>query len=103
MIPEIVQAPSDPNALTPGNILIAPRWPANNSFSSGPLMLDNTLQPVWDGTAPPFNYGQSMSFQVGQYKGEEVIALWQGSIQGGGYGSGRGLVLNGSYDVVGNM
>ena len=98
-----MQPPSEPSSLSPGVILIAPRWPANESFASGPLIVDADLQPVWDGTAAPFNYGQSMSFQVGQYKGQEAIALWQGAIQGGGYGSGRGLVLNGSYDVVANV
>jgi hypothetical protein len=55
------------------------------------------------GAAAPFSLGQSMSFQVGQYKGEDVIALWQGQFNAGGYGSGRGLLLNSSYDVVANM
>lgn len=103
MIPELVQAPSDPASLTPGHILIAPRWPTNASFADGPLIVDDALQPVWMGAAAPFSLGQSMSFQVGQYKGEDVIALWQGQFNAGGYGSGRGLLLNSSYDVVANM
>lgn len=103
MIPEMVQPPTDPASLTPGHILIAPRYPANNTFTDGPLIVDSDLQPVWMGAAAPFSFGQSMSFQVGQYKGEEVIALWQGQFNAGGYGSGRGLLLNSSYDVVANM
>lgn len=103
MIPVMVQPPTDPSLLTPGHLFIAPRWPTNETFADGPLILDSELQPVWMGAAPPFSFGQAMSFQVGQYKEEEVIALWQGQFNAGGYGSGRGLLLNSSYDVVANV
>jgi hypothetical protein len=44
-----------------------------------------------------------MAFEPGMYKGEEVLALWQGQFFGGGYGDGHGLILNSSYDLVANV
>jgi hypothetical protein len=67
------------------------------------LIVANDGQIVWDGTAEPFNFEQAMAFEPGMYKGQDVLALWQGQFFGGGYGSGYGLVLNESYGIVANV
>jgi hypothetical protein len=93
----------NPGALTPGSLFFCPRLPTDPAFSPGPLIVANDGQLVWDGTAEPYNFGQAMAFEPGTYKGEEVLALWQGQFFGGGYGNGYGLILNASYDVVANV
>ena len=95
--------PENPDALTPGSLFFCPRFPSDPDFKDGPLIVANDGQIVWDGTAEPYNFGQAMAFEPGMYKGEEVLALWQGTFFGGGYGDGYGLILNSSYDIVANV
>ncbi len=54
---------------------------------------------MWDGA----EFGEAMSFTPTSFRGESVIALWQGQFFAAGYGNGRGLVLDRSYSVVGNF
>ena len=96
-------APSNPESLTQGSLFFCPRLPTDPTFTPGPLIVANDGQLIWDGSAPPYNFGQALAFEPGMYTGEEVLALWQGQFFGGGYGNGFGLILNGSYDIVANV
>lgn len=96
-------APKNPQELSPGNLFLSPWSFADRSFIDGPLILKNDGQLVWDGTAAPYNIRGAISYEPGTYKGKNVIGLWQGAFFPGGYGSGYGLVLDSSYNVIANM
>ena len=95
--------PENPENLTQGSLFFCPRNPGDPNFVDGPLIVKNNGEIVWDGTAEPYNFDQSMSFEPGSYMGQNVIALWQGTFFGAGYGDGYGLILNTSYDVIANV
>lgn len=80
-----------------GHIFIAPRGTSVEKVGAYIFTADGDL--VWDGSS----YGQAMSFTPFMYKGQPVIALWQGEFNGNGYGMGHGLLINQSYDVIANM
>ena len=86
--------PQDPS---PGYILLAPRGP--NVTRPGAVLLDWSGGLVWDGA----EYGEAMDFSVQTYLGNEVIALWVGQFNTGGYGQGHVLLLDQTYTVVANM
>jgi hypothetical protein len=44
-----------------------------------------------------------MAYSVQQYQNKPVLAIWQGQFNAGGYGSGYNLLLNETYQVVGNV
>lgn len=69
----------------------------------GPLITDSLGGLVWDGNVAPFNLGHAMSYAPGTYQNQSVLALWQGQIQPGGWGTGYGLILNDKYEVVANV
>lgn len=95
--------PENPDDLTDGSLFLCPRSPSNPDFADGPLIISNTGEVIWDGTAEPYNFGQGMSFEPALYMGQQVIAFWQGQFFGGGYGDGYGLILNSSYGVIANV
>ena len=86
--------PQDPS---PGYILLAPRGP--NVTRPGAVLLDWSGGLVWDGA----EYGEAMDFSVQTYLGNQVIALWVGQFNTGGYGQGHVLLLDQTYTVVANM
>lgn len=44
-----------------------------------------------------------MAYSVQRYQEKPVLAIWQGQFNAGGYGFGYNLLLNQSYEVVGNV
>lgn len=56
---------------------------------------------MWDGRLD--GYTQTMAYSVQQYQNKSVLAIWQGQFNSGGYGYGYNLLLNQSYQVVGNV
>lgn len=56
---------------------------------------------MWDGALDGFT--QTMAYSVQQYQNKPVLAIWQGQFNAGGYGFGYNLLLNQSYQVVGNV
>lgn len=80
-----------------GSIFIAPR--GTDAVAPGPYIYDAYGDLIWDGSA----YGESMSFATYTYQNNTVIALWQGSFNSAGYGSGHGLLLDDTYSVIANM
>ena len=93
----------NPESLTQGSLFFCPRNPGDPEFRDGPLIVKNDGEVIWDGTAEPFNFDQSMVFEPSLYMGQNVLALWQGTFFGGGYGDGYGLILNTSYHVIANV
>ncbi len=64
----------------------------------GPMIVDNSGQPVW--FRPVQNEGDfSMDFKAQTYRGEPVIAWWEGVVVNG-HGYGEWTVLDASYREV---
>lgn len=89
------------NGMKPGKFFLTP-W-GKDVKRNGPYIFDEAGELVWDGTAPPYNYGHAMSFTPFKYQGQDVLALWQGKFSPAGYGDGFGLILDTSYNVVANI
>jgi EmrB/QacA subfamily drug resistance transporter len=73
--------PSKTSKLAPGYIFTANFYDLNHPplrGQSGPLILDNRLQPVWFRPVPIEDVAGNLSLQV--YEGKPVLAWWQGTI-----------------------
>ena len=78
----------------PGYIFVAPKKGAGQD---GPLMLDDSGQPVW--FRPVRGAGvRAMDFKVQQYRGEPVLTYYQGV--GITYGRGEYVILDSSYREI---
>jgi EmrB/QacA subfamily drug resistance transporter len=81
--------------LAPGFILIAPMYNLSHppmSGQSGPLILDNDLQPVWFKPEPTSRIASNLSLQ--HYHGKPVLTWWRGNV------TNTGQTLSGEYVVV---
>jgi EmrB/QacA subfamily drug resistance transporter len=66
---------------------------------SGPLILDNHLQPVWFAPVPKDVVAVNLSRQT--YQGKPVLAWWQGVVtKNGATESGEDVIVNQHYQVV---
>lgn len=84
-------------SLGAGYLFIAPR--GTSVEAPGAYIFSGDGELIWDGS----EFGQAMSFTPKMYKGQPVIAMWQGEFNANGYGMGHGLLINQSYQVVANM
>jgi hypothetical protein len=81
--PPIIRAtvPTKAGKLAPGYIFTANFYDLNHPpmrGQSGPLILDNRLQPVWFKPVPIQDVAGNLSLQV--YNGKPVLTWWQGTI-----------------------
>jgi hypothetical protein len=66
---------------------------------SGPLILDNKLQPVWFNPVPEKLVASNLSLQT--YEGKPALAWWQGVVTStGSTESGEDVVVNQHYQTV---
>ncbi|HEX9034377.1 MAG TPA: MFS transporter, partial [Streptosporangiaceae bacterium] len=69
---------------------------------SGPLMLDNNLQPMWFRPVPTSMVSSNLSQQT--YQGKPVLVYWQGLItNAGATTSGQYIVVNQHYQTVATL
>jgi EmrB/QacA subfamily drug resistance transporter len=88
-------APTDANKLAPGYILMTNFYDLNYPpmvGQSGPLVLDNRLQPVWFHPISESEVAGNLSMQT--YEGKPVLAWWQGVI------TNTGATEKGAYVIV---
>jgi EmrB/QacA subfamily drug resistance transporter len=81
--------------LSPGYILIAPMYNLSHPpmvGQSGPLILDDKLQPVWFKPEPKERIAGNLSLQ--RYQGRPVLTWWRGEV------TNTGQTLSGEYVVV---
>ena len=81
--PPVIRAdtPTDTSKLAPGYIFMTNFYDLNHPpmmGQSGPLILDNHLQPVWFRPVPTNVVAGNLSLQV--YNGKPVLAWWQGMV-----------------------
>ncbi len=69
---------------------------------SGPLMLDNSLQPVWFKPVPENVVASNLSLQT--YHGKAALAWWQGVVTDtGSTESGEDVIVNQHYQTVATL
>jgi EmrB/QacA subfamily drug resistance transporter len=69
---------------------------------SGPLILDNKLQPVWFSPVPEQLVASNLSLQT--YEGKPALAWWQGVVTStGATESGEDVVVNQHYQTVAKL
>jgi arylsulfotransferase ASST len=75
-----------------GLVFLAPK---EGEPRSGPLIVDNTGEPVWIGPED-----RSYDFRVQEYEGERVLTWWRGDNVGVGYGVGEYVIADDSYEEI---
>ncbi|MER5389076.1 arylsulfotransferase family protein [Saccharopolyspora sp. NPDC002686] len=94
--PPVVRIDTPANGTEPGSIFVAPHGTA---AQSGPMIIDDTGQPVW---FQPVGDGAqlfTMDFKAQTYQGQPVLTWWQGAPHPG-YGDGEYVVLDRSYQQI---
>jgi EmrB/QacA subfamily drug resistance transporter len=105
--PPVVRAvsPTASSRLAPGYILMANFYDLSHppmAGQSGPLILDNRLQPVWFQPVPKNVVAGNLSLQV--YDGKPVLAWWQGVVTNtGATESGEDVIVNQHYQTVATL
>ncbi|AAW45977.1 hypothetical protein CNBJ2300 [Cryptococcus deneoformans B-3501A] len=85
--------------LPSGYLLLAPR--GSDVETPTGIIYTNDGEVVMYGKE--FGIGQTMSFSVGTYQGNQVITTWGGQFYGNGYGNGFGLIYDQNYNLVANI
>jgi EmrB/QacA subfamily drug resistance transporter len=97
--------PAPVSALAPGFILATSFFDLNEPpliGQSGPLILDNQLQPVWFQPVPKRVAAANLSLQT--YEGKPALAWWQGVVTNtGATESGEDVVVNQHYQTVARL
>ncbi|OXM76964.1 hypothetical protein C364_05475 [Cryptococcus neoformans Bt63] len=85
--------------LPSGYLLLAPR--GSDVETPTGIIYTNDGEVVMHGKE--FGIGQTMSFSVGTYQSNQVIATWGGQFYGNGYGNGFGLIYDQNYNLIANI
>ena len=100
-----VEKQTPAGGLAPGYILTANFFDLNEPpiiGQSGPLILDNKLQPVWFEPVPERVAAANLSLQT--YEGKPALAWWQGVVTNtGATESGEDVVVNQHYQPVARL
>jgi EmrB/QacA subfamily drug resistance transporter len=105
--PPVVRStgPTKSSKLAPGYILAANFYDLNHPpmvGQSGPLILDNHLQPVWFKPVPKADVAGNLSLQL--YQGKPVLTYWQGQITNtGATETGEDVVVDQHYRRVATL
>jgi EmrB/QacA subfamily drug resistance transporter len=99
------EAPPAAARLEPGYILLANFYDLTRPpmvGQSGPLILNNKLQPVWFRPVPSNVVAANLSLQT--YQGKPVLSWWQGTISNtGATESGNYVIVNQHYETVATL
>jgi EmrB/QacA subfamily drug resistance transporter len=106
--PPIIQADVTPvhsSELAPGYIFLGSFYEVNYPpmvGQSGPLIIDNKLQPVWFKPVPQKDVASGLTRQI--YNGKPALSWWQGVLtQTGETLSGEDVVVNQHYQRVATL
>jgi EmrB/QacA subfamily drug resistance transporter len=104
--PQLVQkVPTITSELAPGYIMVANFYDLTTTpmvGQSGPLILNNDLQPVWFRPVPKNVVASNLTSQT--YKGQPVLTWWQGVVSDtGATESGEDVIVNQHYQTVATL
>ncbi|MFC7341528.1 arylsulfotransferase family protein [Saccharopolyspora griseoalba] len=94
--PPVVTIDQGPQGTEPGYVFVAPH---GTDAQSGPMIVDDTGQPVWFQPVGDGDQRFTMDFKAQTYRGEPVLTWWQGAPHPG-YGSGEYVILDRSYRQI---
>ena len=96
---------TDASQLAPGYIMLANFYDLTTTpmvGQSGPLILDNNLQPVWFEPVPKDVVASNLTAQT--YKGQPVLTWWQGVVSNtGATQSGQDIIVNQHYQKIATL
>jgi EmrB/QacA subfamily drug resistance transporter len=97
--------PTQTSKLAPGYIFMTNFYDLNHPpmvGQSGPLILNNELQPVWFKPVPTDVVAGNLNLQL--YNGKPVLAWWQGTITStGATESGEDVIVNQHYQTIATL
>ena len=97
--------PTATGQLAPGYIMMANFYDLTTSpmvGQSGPLILDDNLQPVWFQPVPKNVVASNLTAQT--YKGQPVLTWWQGVVSDtGATQSGEDIIVNQHYQTIATL
>ncbi len=97
--------PTTRSKLAPGYIFMANGYDLNSppmTGQSGPLILDNSLQPVWFKPVPTKVIAENLEPQT--YDGKPALSWWQGIVTNtGAIVTGEDIVVNDHYQTVAKL
>ena len=105
--PPVVRAniPTSTSQLAPGYIMLANFYDLTTHpmvGQSGPLILDDNLQPVWFAPVPKDVVASNLTAQT--YKGQPVLTWWQGVVSDtGATQSGEDIIVNQHYQQIATL
>jgi EmrB/QacA subfamily drug resistance transporter len=105
--PPVVRAniPTATSQLAPGYIMLANFYDLTTHpmvGQSGPLILDDDLQPVWFAPVPKDVVASNLTAQT--YKGQPVLTWWQGVVSDtGATQSGEDIIVNQHYQQIATL
>ena len=105
--PPVIRSDIKPQSskLAPGYILMTNFYDLSHppiTGQSGPLILDNNLQPVWFKPVGVQNVAGNLSLQL--YNGKPVLAWWQGVVTNtGATEQGEYVIVNQHYQTVATL
>jgi Arylsulfotransferase (ASST) len=81
---------------SPGYVFVAP---ASGDSQLGPLIVDETGQPVWFHPLPLESGKAAHNFRVQTYEGKPVLTWWEG-VYADGYGQGEYVIMGPEYEEI---
>ncbi len=97
--------PTASSELAPGYILVANFYDISDppmTGQSGPLILNNELQPVWFQPLPKDVVASNLEAQT--YRGQPVLSWWQGTVSSSGETeTGEDVIVNQHYQTMATL
>ena len=95
LTPPVVEVSTALPTAASGYVFLAP----SAGPQLGPLIVDDTGEPVWFRPLPLYSNQVAHNFRVQTYRGRPVLTWWEGDYADG-YGQGEYVVLDSSYAEV---
>ena len=96
LAPPMVEVSTALPTAAPGYVFLAP---ASGASQLGPLIVDETGEPVWFHPLPLTSGESAHDFRVQTYNGRPVLTWWEG-VYANGYGQGECVIVDDSYQEV---
>jgi Arylsulfotransferase (ASST) len=96
LAPPFLNVASHPGPTAPGLLFLSPKSKKDQK-QAGPMIADNTGQPVWFQPLPGIE--AATDFRTQTYKGKPVLTFWRGTSRQG-IGVGEMVVLDQSYRLI---
>ncbi|TCP53639.1 arylsulfotransferase ASST [Tamaricihabitans halophyticus] len=94
LTPPVINVHTAEEGTAPGHIFLSPR---GTDAQTGPLIVDDSGQPVWSKRVGDGEQTRAMDFKAQRYQGEPVLTWWQTDPEGG---QGQYVIMNQRYEQI---